>query len=301
MSPVVHALPSSHGLLLFVCVQPEAAAQPSVVHTLPSSQLSAAPPTQTPPLHASDVVQALPSSHALVLFVCVHPAVPGQASVVHTLPSSQFGAAPPTQTPPLQVSDVVQALPSLQGLLLFVCVHPEAGVQLSVVHTLPSSQLGPAPPTQVPPLQVSPVVQALPSLHELLLFVCVHPDAGLQPSVVQTLPSSQLGAGPPTQAPPLQVSAVVQALPSSQELLLFEWTQPVDGAQLSVVQTLLSLQLGSGPPTQIPALQVSPVVQALPSLHDTLLFVWMHAPVSGLQLSVVQTLLSSQFTPVQGL
>ena len=75
----------------------------------------------------------------------------------------------------------------------------------------------------------------------------------------------------------------------------------MDGAQLSVVQTLLSLQLGSGPPTQIPALHVSPVVQALPSLHDRLLFVWTHAPVSGLQLSVVQTLLSSQFTPVQGL
>src|SRR6185503_13008430 len=94
MSPVVQALPSSQGSVLLVCVHPEAALQPSVVHTLLSSQLSAAPPTQTPPLHASDVVQALPSSQGLVLFVCVHPEAALQPSVVHTLPSSQLGAAP---------------------------------------------------------------------------------------------------------------------------------------------------------------------------------------------------------------
>src|SRR5438128_12077597 len=81
---------------------------------------------------------------------------------------------------------------------------------------LPSSQLVAAAPTHPPPLQVSPLVQALPSSQGLVLLVCVQPVAGLQPSVVQTLPSSQLGAAPPTHVPPLQVSFAVQASPSLQ-------------------------------------------------------------------------------------
>ena len=40
-----------------------------MVHGLLSSQLGAGPPAHTPPLHASPVVQALPSLHGLVLFV----------------------------------------------------------------------------------------------------------------------------------------------------------------------------------------------------------------------------------------
>src|SRR5438876_4142937 len=126
--------------------------------------------------------------------------VGAQLSVVHVLPSSQLGAAPPTHVPPLQVSPVVQAFPSLQGLELLVCVQPVAELQPSVVQTLPSSQLGGAPPTHVPPLQVSPVVQAFPSLQGLVLLACVQPVAELQPSVVQTLPSSQLGGARPTRS-----------------------------------------------------------------------------------------------------
>src|SRR5438067_10640580 len=93
--------------------------------------------------------------------------------MVHLLPSSQFVAGPPTHVPPLQVSPVVQAFPSLQGLVLLVCVQPVAGLQPSVVQTLPSSQLGAVPPTQVPPLQASLVVQALPLLQGLALRVVV--------------------------------------------------------------------------------------------------------------------------------
>jgi hypothetical protein len=113
----------------------------------------------------------------------------------------------------------VQALPSLQGRLLFVLTQPELGLQLSVVHTLPSSgQLSAAPLMQAPPLQVSLVVQALLSLQGRLLFVLTQPELGSHVSVVQTLPSSgQLSGGPPRQAPaPLQVSLVVQALLSLQ-------------------------------------------------------------------------------------
>src|SRR2546428_11251442 len=89
---------------------------------------------------------------------------------------------------------------------------PGAVLALLVVQTFPSGQLGAGPPTHVPPLQVSFVVQALPSLHGAVLFVWVQPVAGLQLSVVQTFPSLQFGGGPPTHVPPLQVSFVVQAL-----------------------------------------------------------------------------------------
>src|SRR2546422_6572961 len=141
-----------------------------------------------------------------------------------------------------------------------MCAQPLAGLQLSVVHTLWSSQLGGGPPTHVPPLQVSFVVQALPSLHGAVLFGWM-------------------------QAPPLHTSSV-QTLPSlAHGAVLFVWTQPVAGLQLSVVQTFPSSQLGAGPPTHVPPLQVSFVVQALPSLHGAVLCVCVQ-PVPGWPLSL---------------
>ena len=91
----------------------------------------------------------------------------------------------------------------------------------------PSSQLGAGPPRHRPPLHLSLVVQAFPSLHGAVLFVWMQPVAGLQLSSVQPLPSSQLSAGPPTQPPLLQVSLIVQAFPSLQGAVLAVWTQPV--------------------------------------------------------------------------
>jgi hypothetical protein len=293
MSPLVQALASSHGAVLFTCVQPVAGLQASLVHTLPSSQLGGAPPTQTPPEQVSFVVQALPSSQAAVLLLCRQPTMKSQESSVHTLPSSQLGGAPPTQIPPEQVSLVVHALPSLQGAVLLTCVQPEAGLQASSVHTLPSLQLGGAPPTQMPPAQVSLVVQALPSLHESVLLVCVQPDAGLQASSVHTLPSSQLGGAPPTQIPPAQASLVVHALPSSQGAVLLTCVQPVAGLHESSVQTFPSSQLGAVPPMQVPPEQASPVVQESPSSQGPALLVCVQ-PEAGLQASSVQTLPSSQ-------
>jgi hypothetical protein len=82
-------------------------------------------------------------------------------------------------------------LSSLQGSELFVWVQPVAPVQPSVVQTLLSLQSGPAPPTQMPPAHASSVVQALPSSHGSLLFTCVQPVAGLQPSSVHPLLSLQ--------------------------------------------------------------------------------------------------------------
>ena len=88
---------------------------------------------------------------------------------MHELPSSQFGAAPPTQLPAEHRSFVVQASPSLQDPELFVCTQPIAGSQESSVHGLRSSQLGAGPPEQVPLEHWSEVVHALPSSQPLVL------------------------------------------------------------------------------------------------------------------------------------
>src|SRR6185436_10345955 len=105
----------------------------------------------------------------------------------HTLLSLQTVAVPGWQTPPAQVSPVVQALPSLHGAVLFVNTHPVDGLQLSVVHTLLSPQTIGAPAWHVPPPHVSPVVQAFPSLHgAVLLLKTQAPVPGLQLSLVHT-------------------------------------------------------------------------------------------------------------------
>jgi hypothetical protein len=192
----------------------------SVVHTLPSSQLIGVPP-HTPSEHTSLDVQAFPSLHITLLLVFVQPWAGSQASVVQTLQSLQLGAGPPTQAPPEHVSLVVQAFPSLHGLLLSGCRQPSETSQVSSVQPLLSSQFGAGPPTHIPPEQASFIVQALPSLHRLVLFTFLQPVAGMQESSVQTFASSQSGGGPPTQDPPEHVSLVVQAFPSLHELLLF--------------------------------------------------------------------------------
>jgi len=125
------------------------------------------------------------------------------------------------------------------------------------------------------------VLQALPSSHELLLFTCSQPPAGLQESSVHPLPSLQSGGAPPTQAPPAQVSLVVQALPSSQWSVLFVNTQTPPG-QVSVVQPLASshwlswvhsVQPGMGAPLQLPPAHTSSLVQVWLSSQGLLLFV----------------------------
>src|SRR5438128_865496 len=151
--------------------------------------------------------------------------------------------APPVQVPPLQVSLVVQALPSLQGAVLLTWTQPVEGLQVSSVQTLPSSQVGAGPPTQRPPLQASLVVHVLPSLQGAVLVAGTQPVAVLEAPPVLIAPASPVGGAPPVQRPPLQASLVVQALPSLQGSVLLPWRQPVVGSQLSSVQRLLSLQL----------------------------------------------------------
>jgi len=176
---------------------------------------------------------------------------------------------------------------------LFVWTQPLAGLQPSVVHSFPSLQLGGGPPTHEPAEQVSFVVQALPSLHITLLLVWVQPVAGLQASVVQTFPSSQLGGGPPRHEPPEQASLVVQAFPSLQGRVFGMCWHSESGSQVSSVHRLPSSQLGGAPPTHSPPEQVSLVVQAFPSSHGNVLLTCTQ-PLTGWQESSVQTFPSSQ-------
>src|SRR5436309_1013405 len=129
--------------------------------------------------------------------------------------------APPVQAPPLQVSLVVQALPSLQGAVLLTWTQPVEGLQVSSVQTLPSLQEGAGPPTHRPPLQASLVVQALPSLQGSVLSLRDAPAVSLLANAYMIAHSWTVAAAPPVQPPPLQVSLVVQALPSVQGAVLF--------------------------------------------------------------------------------
>jgi len=268
VSAVVQALESLHASVLGSCRQPLAGSQESVVHGFPSLQPRGVPP-QVPPPQVSPVVQALPSSHGALLFAWTHPLAGSHESVVQGLSSSQIGGAPPRQVPLLHVSPVVQALPSLHGALLFAWTHPPAGSQESFVQGLPSSQIGGAPPMQVPPLQVSPVVQAFLSSHAEPSGRGANeqPVSGLQESAVHEFPSSQT-LGLPRQFPPLHASSSVQRLPSLQGPGLLERTQaPVAGSQASVVQAFPSSQLiGAAPHRPVAGSQVS-WVQGSPSSH----------------------------------
>jgi hypothetical protein len=82
------------------------------------------------------------------------------------------------------------------------------------------------------------------------------------------LPSSQLGAGPPAQAPPAQLSDVVHASPSSQASVLLLFTQPAVAEQESVVQELLSSQSRLSHSYKQLVEQPSPST-ALPSSQDS--------------------------------
>ena len=183
--------------------------QLSAVQALLSLQLRAVP-EHVPPPQTSPVVQPFPSSHDIVLFVCVQlPLLVLQPSVVHTSLSLQLLAVPLPQDPPAQRSPMVQALPSSQDAVLFECVQlpPE---QPSAVHGLESLQSAApahrthAPPTQkgVPPPQPA---QAAPPVPQLPLAV----------PALQLVPSKQpVQHAPPWHLPVLAASTQLAPLVS---------------------------------------------------------------------------------------
>src|SRR5258706_12907135 len=133
--------------------------------------------------------------------------------------------------------------------------------QLSLALHLPSaSPSGAGAPAQVPALQTSPSVHISASLHAAPFSGVgskTQPPTGLQLPAVQGFESLQPAVPPPTQAPALHRSAVVQTFPSLQ-LAPFCGAglnaHPVAGLQLSAVQGFESLQTAALPPTQVPAL-----------------------------------------------
>jgi hypothetical protein len=195
VSPAVQAFPSSQAAVLFAWTHPVAGLHVSSVHGLLSLQSTGEPPWQMPPPHVPPTTHRSPASQGFVLFVWAHPVAGSHESSVHGLPSSQEIGVP-AHTPPLQVSPDVQALPSSQVAALFVNTQPEAGSHESSVHGLLSLHTTAAPAWHVPPEQVSPLVQAFPSSQALVLLLKTQPVAGLQVSVVQTLPSLQTTGAP---------------------------------------------------------------------------------------------------------
>ena len=289
VSPSVQTLPSEQLAVVLVCVQPATGSQLSAVHGLKSSQLATEPGTHAPPLQTSPTVQPLLSLQPSLLTRNVQPSVALHVSVVHGLPSLHGSDAPGMHAPPEQTSPWVQMLLSLHASALFTLAQPVVGLQESVVHRLPSSQLFAAPGTQVPAAHASPTVQALPSEHPVVDGVNTQPPAAVQVSVVQGLPSLQVSVVPGTQMPPEQASPDVHELPSEHGRVLFDVTQPLDGSQASVVHGLVSSQMLGAPGTHSPPTQASPTVHRLPSVQVPFVFVLTQPPV-GLQVSLVHGL-----------
>jgi hypothetical protein len=123
------------------------------------------------------------------------------------------------------------------------------------------------------------------------------PATGSHESLVQGLPSLQVGVAPGVHAPAWQVSAPLQAFPSLQPVPLATsvFWQPLAASHESVVQGLPSLQLSGGPGVQVPVWQVSVPLQALPSPQDVpfVTLTFRHPSVAS-QESAVQGLPSSQ-------
>jgi len=265
VSPLVQALPSVQVTVSGMFTQPSLLSHESAVHGFLSSQLIALPGLQAPPPQVSPPVQALPSLHGSEFAVFTQPLLGSQLSLVQTLPSSQLSAGPALQVPSAQMSSLLQALPSLQGAVLLACVQPLAGSQLSVVQGLPSSQFTAAPAWHRPEKQVSPLVQALPSLQVPATALCWHPLVPSHESAVHGFLSSQSSGPAVVQKPPSQTSPRVHTSPSLHGAELFTVWQPLLLSQLSSVQALPSPQSTALPPWHTPPLQASPMLHASPS------------------------------------
>ena len=271
---------------------------PASWHWSGGAHTTGVPGAHVPPSQASLIVHASPSSHALPFGLGGFEHLPVAGSQVpaswHWSCAVQTTGFAPVQVPAWQVSLRVHALSSSQPAVFDAWTQPVTAVQESSVHGLPSSQFGGGPPTHLPPAHVSPVVQAFPSSHRAAFGLFTQPVVGLQTSSVQAFPSSQLGASPPTHRPPVQVSAVVHAFPSSQGAVFGLLTQSLAGSQESSVHGLPSSQLRAAP-VQTPSEHMSPVVQAFPSSQGAVFGV-LTQPVAGSQESSVHGLPSSQLS-----
>jgi hypothetical protein len=254
-------------------------------------------------------VQSLPSTQALPsgLAGLVHTPVAGLHAPTswHWSLAVQVTVAVGWQVPATQRSPLVHRLPSLQlvpsalaGLEQAPVAgsHPPASCQASL-----AVQVTVAVGWQAPATQRSPLVHRLPSVQaepSALAGLEHWPVTGLHtPASWHGSLAVQVTLPVGWQTPATQRSPVVQRLPSlhtcPSALAGLEQT-PVDGSHTPASwQASLAVQVTLAPAWQSPAAQVSPVVQAFPSLQPV--------PESGAwlqwvaaQLSWVQGLPSSQ-------
>jgi hypothetical protein len=254
--------PSSQGELFGVAEQPLFMSQLSSVQILPSSQSVGGPGWQIPPLQLSLLVQALPSSQPPAVLEWSQVPVGRQMSLVQALPSSQLALFPwqppwPVQTPSSHWSGSSPGLPLSQVAVLVALAQPDAGRHWSSVHGLPSSQSSAGPGPQLPPAQVSPTVQALPSSQAAVLGGCRQAPSPSQASSVQGLPSSSqiVPAAPALQSDEQQSPALL--LPSSQVSPHAASTIPSTQVLPAGMQLPVESQLSAG-------VQGSPSSQARP-------------------------------------
>src|SRR5262245_60679493 len=144
-------------------------------------------------------------------------------------------------------------------------------------------------------------VAEIDATHAASAFVSSSPECGWSHRPRQyPLDRGRAPCTTPTQTPASQVSPAVHGIPSSHGRVLLVWMAPVYGSHESVVHGLPSSMFSGPPGWQEPPPQVSPTVQALLSLHGTVLFAFTHRSVSVLHESVVQRLLSSQLFEENG-
>jgi hypothetical protein len=185
----------------------------------------------------------------------------------------------------------------------FVVVQPVDGSHASVVHGLLSLQLIAGPGEQVPASHSSSCVHALPSLQAVPsgAGACWQPPVVEQVSVVHGSLSAQSSPMPAVHVPVSHASAPLQALPSRHGVpsVAGACWQPRAALQLSKVHGFASSQLVGVPALQLPAWQISPPLQRLPSGHGVPFgaLATVH-PLAGLQLSVVQAFPSLQVIAV---
>lgn len=252
--------------------QPVAGLHESVVHSLPSLHVSGVPVVQpTPGVQVSVPLHALPSSHV----------------------SGALGMQP---APGMQNSTPLQMLPSLH-CTGEPATQPKPAEHVSTpLHTSPSLQLRTPVGVHVPPVQASPVVQALSSVQITpeTFVPWLQPVASEQASFVQTLPSSHLPETVPTHAPDTHWSTPVQKRPSLQTTPLNPvCVQPRIPAQASAVHGLPSSQKSFSCPVQTVPTQRSTAVHGSPSSHVPGNAACVQ-PDFGSQASVVQAFKSSQ-------
>ncbi len=220
VSPTVHGSPSLQVPPVAVWLQPADLPHASTVQALASSH-DPIFPAHMALAQLSFPVQALPSSQAAVLGLWTQPWSVLHRSSVQTFWSSQLTAGGGAeQAPARQVAGACQPVtghePAEQAVpsTTVACVQPVDALHPSVVHGLPSSQLGPPVPLQTAFTQLSSFVQLFPSSQVAATGRLTHPVCATQLSAVQGLPSAQLTVVPGTQTPSEQVSLAVHALPS---------------------------------------------------------------------------------------